>query len=219
MDDLNTLSASNLGLIVVVLGVVCVLLLLALAILARRVGRIDRRLSGMTRGADGTDLSEILEAHLDKVYAVARDLDEVARRTTALEAAQPRAFQRIGLVRFNPFEDTGGNQSFAVALLDGRRRRVRDQQPALPVRHAGLRQGGGRGQVGHGALGRGGPGRRPCTGLRSGSRQGGVTGMRAVTPKLARPRAIVGACPRSPLPHQHHRSCPGPGQASARERA
>ncbi|HKG56390.1 MAG TPA: DUF4446 family protein, partial [Candidatus Limnocylindrales bacterium] len=24
----------------------------------------------------------------------------------------------IGLVRFNPFEDTGGNQSFAVALLD-----------------------------------------------------------------------------------------------------
>jgi Protein of unknown function (DUF4446) len=120
LDDLNTLSASNLGLIVVVLGIVCVLLLLALAILARRVGRIDKRLSGMTRGADGQDLSEILEAHLDKVYAVARDLDEVTRRTTALEAAQPRTFQRIGLVRFNPFEDTGGNQSFAIALLDGR---------------------------------------------------------------------------------------------------
>ena len=29
-----------------------------------------------------------------------------------------RAFQRVGLVRFNPFEDTGGNQSFALALLD-----------------------------------------------------------------------------------------------------
>jgi hypothetical protein len=26
----------------------------------------------------------------------------------------------VGLVRFNPFEDTGGNQSFALALLDGR---------------------------------------------------------------------------------------------------
>lgn len=24
----------------------------------------------------------------------------------------------MGLVRFNPFEDTGGNQSFALALLD-----------------------------------------------------------------------------------------------------
>ena len=29
------------------------------------------------------------------------------------------AFSRVGLVRFNPFEDTGGNQSFALALLDG----------------------------------------------------------------------------------------------------
>ena len=26
--------------------------------------------------------------------------------------------QRVGLVRYNPFEETGGNQSFALALLD-----------------------------------------------------------------------------------------------------
>ncbi len=31
---------------------------------------------------------------------------------------QRKAIQRTGLVRYNPFEDTGGNQSFAVALLD-----------------------------------------------------------------------------------------------------
>jgi hypothetical protein len=37
---------------------------------------------------------------------------------TALEAAQRKAFQRVGLVRYNPFEETGGNQSFALALLD-----------------------------------------------------------------------------------------------------
>ena len=30
------------------------------------------------------------------------------------------AVQRVGLVRFNPFDDTGGDQSFAVALLDAR---------------------------------------------------------------------------------------------------
>ena len=35
-----------------------------------------------------------------------------------LEGAQRRAFQRVGLVRYNPFEETGGNQSFALALLD-----------------------------------------------------------------------------------------------------
>ena len=28
--------------------------------------------------------------------------------------------QRVGVVRFNPFPDTGGNQSFVMALLDAR---------------------------------------------------------------------------------------------------
>jgi hypothetical protein len=27
--------------------------------------------------------------------------------------------QRVGLVRFNPFSDTGGSQSFTLAILDG----------------------------------------------------------------------------------------------------
>ena len=30
-----------------------------------------------------------------------------------------RTVQRVGLVRFNPFSDTGGDQSFSIALLDG----------------------------------------------------------------------------------------------------
>ena len=43
---------------------------------------------------------------------------ELAARMAVLEGAQRRAFQRVGLVRYNPFEETGGNQSFALALLD-----------------------------------------------------------------------------------------------------
>ncbi len=89
-------------------------------VIARRTARIERRLTGLTRGADGTSLEAVLDAHLDKVYAVARELDDVAARTAVLEAAQRRAFQRVGLVRYNPFEETGGNQSFALALLDAR---------------------------------------------------------------------------------------------------
>ena len=34
------------------------------------------------------------------------------------KARSATAFQRVGLVRYNPFEETGGNQSFALALLD-----------------------------------------------------------------------------------------------------
>src|SRR5215213_4396699 len=56
-----------------------------------------------------------------------RRLDELAKRVEALDGRMPvveeqgrRAMQRVGVVRFNPFEDTGGNQSFALALLDSK---------------------------------------------------------------------------------------------------
>jgi Flp pilus assembly protein TadB len=100
------------------LSAAVVLLLLAVLLLWRRTRRTDSRLRGITRGAEGSSLEAVLDAHLDKVFAVARELDELAGRMTALEGAQRKAFQRVGLVRYNPFEETGGNQSFALALLD-----------------------------------------------------------------------------------------------------
>ena len=95
-------------------------MLLALVIvLLRRTARLRAAVREPDpRRADGKSLEAILEAHLDKVYAVAREVDDLAARVRGAGATQRRAFQRIGLVRFNPFEDTGGNQSFALALLD-----------------------------------------------------------------------------------------------------
>jgi hypothetical protein len=98
--------------------VAVVVLLAVLAWEARRIGGLRRRLDRLTRGSDGDSVEAVLDAHLDKVFQVSRDLDELAARSAILEGNMRRAFQRIGVVRFNPFEDTGGNQSFAVAVLD-----------------------------------------------------------------------------------------------------
>lgn len=118
MTELDALLAPYLSAVVVALGVAVVVLLVAALLLARRAARLGRRLDGLTRGSEGRSLEAILDAHLDKVYAVARELDDLAARSAVLEATQRRAVQRVGLVRYNPFDDTGGNQSFAIALLD-----------------------------------------------------------------------------------------------------
>ncbi|MEW5989830.1 MAG: DUF4446 family protein [Chloroflexota bacterium] len=98
---------------------IATLLLLILAVVeARRIGRLRSRLAALTRGSDERSLEAILEAHLVRVHEVVRDVDAVEARTAILERDLKLAFSRVGLVRFNPFEDTGGNQSFALALLD-----------------------------------------------------------------------------------------------------
>lgn len=115
--DLSAQVSANIGLIVPVLVVALLVLLVVVAWLGRRVARVEGRVRGLTRGEEG-DLGDVLGAHLERVYELGREVERLGKRTGRLESVAPRAFQRVGLVRFNPFEDTGGNQSFALALLD-----------------------------------------------------------------------------------------------------
>ena len=108
------------GAAVVILAVLLVVLAVAVVVLVQRTAELDRRLAGLTRGDDGRNLEASLQANLQSVAEVSRSLDGLDARTTALESSGQLAFSRVGLVRFNPFEDTGGNQSFALALLDAR---------------------------------------------------------------------------------------------------
>jgi hypothetical protein len=118
LDSLNTFVTQHPGAITVALLVACVALLVGVVLLARRTSRLDQRLRGLTRGEEGQSLEAILDAHLATVHELERQVDALATRSAVLETVQRKAVQRVGLIRFNPFEDTGGNQSFALALLD-----------------------------------------------------------------------------------------------------
>ena len=96
-------------------------LVLAVVGLIRRARSLNRRLGSLTQGSDAQSLEGVLGGHMERVRQAVADVGSVAARTTALERELQGAFGRVGLVRFNPFEgDTGGNQSFSLALLDGR---------------------------------------------------------------------------------------------------
>ncbi len=118
MSDLNALVSENIGAISTVLVLLVLVLLVGLVLALRRLSELEARLSLVTRGADGEDLAGVLEAHLDKVYAVAHRQDQLDERAAGLEQQARRTVQGVGLVRFNNFDDTGGNQSFAMALTD-----------------------------------------------------------------------------------------------------
>jgi hypothetical protein len=118
VDGLYSFVSPNVGVIALLLTLVCIVLIAVAAVLLRRMAALDRRLAGLTRGEAGDSLEAVLHAHLEKVHVLSDEVDALMARAAILETVQRRAVQQIGLVRYNPFEDTGGNQSFAVALLD-----------------------------------------------------------------------------------------------------
>ena len=108
----------NLDLLVGGLAIVAIGLAIVTLILVRRVGRLSRRLEAITRGSDEQSLEAVLGSHLERVRKVVQDVDKLGGRVADLERDIRWSLGRVGLVRYNPFEETGGNQSFALAVID-----------------------------------------------------------------------------------------------------
>ena len=47
-------------------------------------------------------------------------LEKTTKELAALQEAHKNSLTKVGVVRFNPFGEIGGDQSFSVALLDSR---------------------------------------------------------------------------------------------------
>ncbi len=98
------------------MGIALAALLVALATMRRsKVESPERPLPALT------DL-DALEAYLGeqeaRVDALSGATRAAAEQQEAADEQGRRALQNVGVVRYNPFDDTGSNQSFALALVD-----------------------------------------------------------------------------------------------------
>ena len=84
------------------------------------VFRMIHHYNTLTRGIARPGLKEILELILDTQRGLKKNVNELTVKIGNITEAGELHIQRIGIVWFNPFDDTGGAQSFAMAILDGR---------------------------------------------------------------------------------------------------
>jgi hypothetical protein len=98
------------------------LLLLAGTVVAlqRRSSRSVDRYRRLAGDVSDASLADTLDRHLDRVDAVDQRLGVLDAQYRSLEARSRGSLQHLGIVRFNPFHDTGSDQSFAIALLNDR---------------------------------------------------------------------------------------------------
>jgi len=87
--------------------------------LQTRQRRLRERYDRVFSGAEGADLQiglETLLTHIEEVQGRIGRLEALARQ---IQSTLGHSIQGIGMVRFRAFQDTGGDQSFALALVDG----------------------------------------------------------------------------------------------------
>lgn len=82
--------------------------------------RVLRTFSKLTKGVSEKDLKILLQEILAGVKK-GEELDSALKKELErLKEEGVNNIQKIGLVRYNPFSETGGNQSFVLAVLDGK---------------------------------------------------------------------------------------------------
>lgn len=102
----------NLALIISLINLVAIL---ALAIFVKNLSDHYRLL---TKNTSQKDLVEILNQILKNQDKLFQKKEELQSLIDQIQKKDLKHLQKIGFIRFNPFSDTGGNQSFCLCLLD-----------------------------------------------------------------------------------------------------
>jgi hypothetical protein len=101
-----------------VVVLVLVISVLWLIVLQRTVSRLRRTYAALLASPDGKDVGELLSMYVEQMRLAASKADQLTKTSESLQRQVRGSVQNVGLVRFDAYKGTGGEQSFAVALLD-----------------------------------------------------------------------------------------------------
>jgi hypothetical protein len=119
MDSLRSTFDHHAFLFWSALFVIWLATILWVAAIARRSSRTDARLQAIFHDLDAGNTAGMLREYLETVRRTSGDVQRVVAQHERLMRLVPSMIRHVGLVRFSPFHDTGGDQSFTLALLDG----------------------------------------------------------------------------------------------------
>lgn len=102
-----------------IIWVVLAVLLLWSLFLTFLFWRLATHYNNLLKGSSQKTLQSLLDRLIKDVDVAKKDIETLVARCDTIEKDGALHIQKIGLLRFNPFKDTGGDQSFILSLLDG----------------------------------------------------------------------------------------------------
>ena len=82
--------------------------------------RIRKKLKTFFNGKKASDLEGVLFEEIKRLKKAEEGIKGLSKNLKSVEKMANESIQKASVVRFNPFKETGGDQSFVIALLDSR---------------------------------------------------------------------------------------------------
>ncbi len=98
--------------------IISILSLAAAIVAILKLAKITKISKTFFEGKQASSLEEFIINQSKKINELGAQANYIEEAVSALKEIQKNSIQKIGLARYNPFADNGGNLSFSLALLD-----------------------------------------------------------------------------------------------------
>jgi hypothetical protein len=99
-------------------GIVILVLIVINAFLIGYFYRTNKKIDTLLEGGKIKSFKDIFMSQKERNTDLEGEIKDAFLKIKNLEDICKRTIQKTGIVRFNPFNEMGGNQSFVIALLD-----------------------------------------------------------------------------------------------------
>lgn len=117
MGALSVLISNSIFMLIIFLLVIALLITtIFLIVLYNRLNA--RYIDFMGKLGEGDKVEKILSEYLKMVNETSKKIKEQSERINVLESNLKKCIQKVGLIRYNAYGDTGSDLSFTMALMD-----------------------------------------------------------------------------------------------------
>jgi len=118
MSDIENFVNGNQEILTVLLVVILLILLLWNIYLHFGLLKIKKRSRIFFDGRGAKDLEDVIYGQVKKTDGLGVEIKKLIESDKKIREDLSKCIQKVGVVKFNPFNNVGGSQSFAIALLD-----------------------------------------------------------------------------------------------------
>ena len=116
--QLIALISNNLEQFIILILILLLLVLMVFTCHTIKLNKMNKRYRTMMHGMENTNLEETLLAHVEELREALQQVKSLKADCQRLDTTTSHCLQKINLVRYNAFENTGSDLSFALAILD-----------------------------------------------------------------------------------------------------
>ena len=103
---------------ILVLSLVLLVGIVVFIMASARTRRLEKRYRALLGSAEGRNAEALLLDCLERTNSLSAQLELTQSELTDLCNVSRQHVQKVGILRYNAFDDVGGEQSFSLALLD-----------------------------------------------------------------------------------------------------